>query len=289
MHRYPLRMNEPGEAREEQPQEAPLEEPEQEPEGKPRRRSRLPTWLRAVLVFVGECTILLFSAFGRFFRKPLEIRETFAQMAFIGVASVPIVALTTFSSGAVIALYSSDLLNQYGAASLAGAAIGLATVNEIAPVLAGIMVAARCGSAMAAQIGTMAVTEQIDALKSLNVHPINYLVIPRLLAGMTMLPILAMVGMYTGVLGGYVVSVFQFGIPSGLFIQSLQTFIEPIDFWKGMLKTIVFGLIVALVACQQGLRTGGGAVGVGKATTQTVVITMVLIYLANYFLTSVLY
>jgi phospholipid/cholesterol/gamma-HCH transport system permease protein len=274
-------MSETGEAQEVQPQE--------EKEPKRKRRDWLPAWFRAVLVFVGECTILLFTAFGRFFRKPLEIRESFAQMAFIGVASVPIVALTTFSSGAVIALYSSDLLNQYGAASLAGAAIGLATVNEIAPVLAGIMVAARCGSAMAAQIGTMAVTEQIDALKSLNVHPVNYLVIPRLLAGMTMLPILAMVGMYTGVLGGYVVSVAQFGIPSGLFIQSLQTFIEPIDFWKGMLKTIVFGLIVALVACQQGLRTGGGAVGVGKATTQTVVITMVLIYLANYFLTSVLY
>lgn len=241
------------------------------------------------LTFVGECSILLWSAATRLFRTPREFGETVSQMAFIGAASVPIVALTTFSSGAVLSLYSADLLVRYGASHLAGATVGLALTREIAPVLAGIMVAARCGSAMAAQIGTMAVTEQIDALRSLNVHPTNYLVLPRLIAGVTMLPILGLVGMYAGVLGGYLVSVPLTGVPSGSFWSSIRQFVEPSDFVGGMLKTVVFGLVVALVACQQGLRTKGGAVGVGRATTNTVVITMVLIYVLNYFLTAVLY
>lgn len=241
------------------------------------------------LVFVGECTTLLGDALFRLFRRPLEFKETISQMAFIGVASVPIVALTTFASGAVLSLYSAELLVRYGATSLAGAAVGLAVTREIAPVLAGIMVAARAGSAMAAQIGSMAVTEQVDALRSLNVHPTNYLVIPRLVAAVTMLPVLALFGVYSGVLGGYVVSVYRAGVSDGSFWQSIRQFVEPSDFVNGMLKTVVFGLIVALVACQQGLRTKGGAVGVGKATTHTVVISMVLIYVMNYFLTALMF
>src|SRR5687768_3561153 len=134
------------------------------------------------LTFVGELTLLFLDALSRLFRRPYEIRETINQMAFIGVASVPIVALTSFFSGAVLALYSSQFLLQYNATPFVGATIGLAVTREVGPVLAGIMVAARGGSAMAAQIGTMAVTEQIDALKMLSVHPTNYLVIPRLVA-----------------------------------------------------------------------------------------------------------
>ncbi|MDI9637317.1 ABC transporter permease [Kamptonema cortianum] len=246
-------------------------------------------WGYELCVFVGQCTLLLLDAIRRLPTRPREVGEVFNQMAFIGVASVPIVALTTFSSGAVIALYSAQLLLDYGASSLAGATIGLAVTREIAPVLAGIMVAARCGSAMAAQIGTMAVTEQLDALRTMNVHPTNYLVIPRLLAGVFMLPILALVGMYAGILGGYLVAVPVSGIASGAFFRSLQQFVEMSDVFAGMGKTMVFGLIVSVIACQQGLRTRGGAVGVGQATTRTVVLTMVLIYVANYFLTDLLF
>lgn len=246
-------------------------------------------WLYELLTFVGEVSILLVQGMSRLFRRPFELKETLNQMAFIGVASVPIIALTTFSSGAVIALYSAQLLQDYGASSLAGGTVALSVTRELAPVLAGIMVAARCGSAMAAQIASMAVTEQIDALKSLRVSPVNYLVVPRLLACLTMLPILAVVGMYAGILGGYLVAVPLAGIPQGLFYRSLQQFTTMHDIGGGMLKTVVFGLIVALVACQQGLRTQGGAVGVGHATTRTVVLTMVLIYVANYFLTAALY
>jgi phospholipid/cholesterol/gamma-HCH transport system permease protein len=164
----------------------------------------------------------------------------------------------------------------------------LAATREIGPVLAGIMVAARCGSAMAAQIGTMAVTEQVDALRMLSVHPTNYLVIPRVLAGVLMLPVLALVGIWSAVFGGWMIAVMT-GVPSGSFLQSLQRYVEPWDFWGGMLKAPVFGLIIALVACQQGLRARDGAVGVGRATTNAVVLSMVLVYVANYFLADLFY
>lgn len=242
----------------------------------------------AFFTFVGETTMLGWDVLARLFRPPFEIRETISQMAFLGVASVPIVALTSFFSGAVLALYSSEFLVRYNATPFVGATIGLAVTREIGPVLAGIMVAARGGSAMAAQIGTMAVTEQIDALRMLSVHPTNYLVIPRVVAGVLMLPVLTMVGIYAGVLGGLVGAIAN-GVPAGAFLPSIQQYVKPWDMLGGMLKTPIFGLIIAIVACQQGLRTREGAVGVGRATTNTVVISMVLIYITNYFLAEILF
>jgi phospholipid/cholesterol/gamma-HCH transport system permease protein len=233
--------------------------------------------------FVGECSLILADSLRRTLRKPLELEETVHQMAFIGVASVPIVALTGFFSGAVLALYLASFFGRYGAGQFVGATVGLTVTREMGPVITGIMVAARCGSAMAAQIGTMKVTEQIDALKMLSVNPTNYLVNPRLFAAITMLPVLSLVCMYSAIFGGYSVAVSR-GIAGGTFMQSLQQFVEPWDFIGGMLKTPVFGLIIAVVACQQGLRTENGAVGVGRATTNTVVIAMVLVYIANFFL-----
>ncbi|MCC6403401.1 MAG: ABC transporter permease [Fimbriimonadaceae bacterium] len=241
------------------------------------------------LEFVGECTMLLADSAQRLVRGRLETGESLQQMSFVGVSSVPIVGLTTFASGAVISLYSSEILVRYGAGNLVGAAVGLAVTREIAPVLAGIMVAARAGSAMAAQVGSMQVTEQIDALRSLNVHPTSYLVIPRLLAGVSMLPVLGLVGVYCGILGGYLVASRVGGVPDGQFWHSIRQFVEPWDVIGGLIKATVFGLVVPLVACQQGLRTKGGAVGVGNATTTTVVLSMVIIYMLNYFLTAGLY
>ncbi len=242
----------------------------------------------AFLTFVGESALILLDAARRLFMPPFEIAETVNQMAFIGVASVPIVLLTGFFSGAVLSLYLATFLSQYGATGFVGATVGLTVTREIGPVIAGIMVSARCGSAMAAQIASMAVTEQIDALKMLSVNPTNYLVIPRVVAGVLMLPVLALVCMWSGVVGGLIVASSE-GVSSGLFLSSLQQFAKPSDFLLGMLKTPVFGLIVAVVACQQGLRTQGGAVGVGRATTNTVVISMVLIYVANFLLARVMY
>ena len=253
-----------------------------------RARPSLFAPVEGFFTFVGECALLIWDAIKRFGKRPFEIGETLNQMSSVGVSSVPIVVMTGFFSGAVLSLYLSKFLNQYGATSFAGATVGLSVTREIGPVISAIMVAARCGSAMAAQIGSMAVTEQIDALKMLGVHPTNYLVIPRILAGILMLPILALIGMWSGVVGGMLIGQTE-GIPQATFIQSMQQFIVPWDFIGGMIKAPFFGLIIACVACQQGLRTKNGAVGVGQATTNSVVISMVLIYLANFVLAKILF
>lgn len=242
----------------------------------------------ATMEFVGECTLIFVDAMRRLGRKPFEFGETITQMAFIGVASVPIVLLTCFFSGAVLSLYLSEFLLRYGATAFAGATVGLAITREIGPVIAGVMVTARCGSAMAAQIGTMSVTEQIDALRMLSVHPSKYLVLPRLLAAATMVPVLALIGMWAGVVGGWLVSV-AVGIPSGTFVNSVQQFVSTSDIVRGMAKGPFFGVIIALVACQQGLRTKDGAVGVGRATTNSVVLGIVLVYAANFVLAQILF
>lgn len=240
------------------------------------------------LTFTGEIGLLLGDAARRAVRGPFEWKETVDQMAFIGAASVPIVALTGFFSGAVISLYLTTFLTRYGATSFIGGTVGLTITREIGPVIAGIMVAARCGSAMAAQIGTMAVTEQIDALRMLSVHPTNYLVIPRLLAGILMLPVLSLMSIWMGIFGGGLVAASE-NLPFAAYLHSLTRFVEPSDMFFGCLKTPCFGLIIALVACQQGLRTTQGAVGVGRATTNTVVISMVLVYVANFLLARVFF
>jgi len=244
--------------------------------------------IMAFLIFVGEVSLIFADAVRRCLRRPFEVVETVNQMAFIGAASVPIVALTGFFSGAVLSLYLSEFLSEYHATTFVGATVGLTVTREIGPVIAGIMVAARCGSAMAAQIGTMAVTEQMDALKMLSVHPTNYLVIPRIIAGVTMLPVLALVAMWAGIGGGLLVAGTEH-IPYQSFMHSVVHYVKPEDIVRGMVKTPVFGLIIALVASQQGMRTKDGAVGVGRATTNTVVISMILIYITNFLLARVMY
>lgn len=245
-------------------------------------------WILPPLTFVGEFFILLGESFRRVWTKPFEIGEIFGQMAFVGVASVPIVAVTSFASGAVTSLYITPLLLKIGAGSMAGGTLALTVTRELAPVVVGMMVTARCGSAMAAQIGSMAVTEQLDAMRSLAVHPYNYLLVPRVVAAVLMCPILGLVGVYCGVLGGLTVATI-YGVPALTFLRSVDTWIVPWDFLGGLVKTAVFGLIIAVVACQQGLRTAGGAVGVGKSTTNAVVISMLLIYISNFFLAAWFY
>lgn len=242
----------------------------------------------AFLTFVGEVGLIFLDSVRRCLKRPFEWEETINQMAFIGVASVPIVALTGFFSGAVLSLYLSQLLNEYHATSFVGATVGLTITREIGPVIAGIMVAARCGSAMAAQIGTMAVSEQMDALRMLSVNPTNYLVIPRIVASITMLPVLALVCMWAGVFGGLLVAGTEH-VPYAVFMHSVTQHVRTADILKGIVKTPVFGLVVALVASQQGMRTKDGAVGVGRATTNTVVISMIIIYIVNFLLARVMY
>lgn len=245
-------------------------------------------WVFMPLNFIGEVAILIWEGFTRIFRPPFEAKETLNQMIFVGLGSVPIVVLTTFASGAVMSLYISPLLLHMGVGAMVGGTVGLTVSRELAPVVAGIMVAARCGSAMTAQIGSMAVTEQLDALKALGVNPYNYLLVPRLLASVLMLPILGLLGCYAGIIGGLIVATGH-GISAALFLDSISNMLVPWDFIGGVVKTAFFGLVTAIIACQQGFSTKGGAAGVGRSTTDTVVISMVLIYILNYFLAAWFY
>lgn len=241
------------------------------------------------LNYVGEIAILLGQACRFIARGRVSGRDLVDQMASMGVNSIPVALLTALSSGAVISLYFTPFLKQYGVQNMAGGFTALAVSRELIPVLTGVVVAARAGSAIAAEIGTMKVTEQIDALRSLAVSPIQYLAVPRILASVIMLPVVAALGDAIGILGGFLVAVYMDGVAPATFPDSIRQQLEPRDFYLGLVKTIVFGLILSVVGCHQGMKTEGGATEVGKATTNAVVISIVLIYITNFFLAYVMF
>lgn len=238
--------------------------------------------------FLGDISILLARAFKFIFKGKIDIREAFNQMATIGVASLPIVLITVAFSGAVLALYMSQIVVRWGLGSVTGAVVGISIAREIGPVLTSVVVAARAGSAIGAELGSMKVTEQIDALRSLAVSPVQYLVVPRLLAGILMLPVLTIFGDVIGIVGAYWVAVVN-GVAGGGFISSLKAQVVPYDVMMGLLKTVFFGIVIVVVGSQQGLQTSGGATGVGKSTTNSVVISIVIIYILNFFLAYVMF
>jgi phospholipid/cholesterol/gamma-HCH transport system permease protein len=236
-----------------------------------------------VFVYLGEILILLGQAI-KAVRGGIDIRDLMEQMSSLGVNSVAIALLTSSTSGAVLALYFAPFLKQYGAEGFTGAVVALAISRELGPVLTGVVVAARAGSAIAAELGTMKVTEQIDALRALAVSPIQYLVVPRILAAVIMVPLVCVLADAAGILGGYLLSNTQ-GVLPATYLNSMKQFLDPMDFVKGIFKTVVFGLIITLVGCHQGLATRGGATEVGRATTNAVVLSIVLIYIANFAMT----
>jgi phospholipid/cholesterol/gamma-HCH transport system permease protein len=236
-----------------------------------------------VLTFLGEILILLWRAI-KAMRGGVNAKDLLEQMSSLGANSVSIALLTSTTSGAVLALYFAPFLKQYGAEGFTGAVVALAIARELGPVLTGVVVAARAGSAIAAELGTMKVTEQIDALRALAVNPIQYLVVPRILAAVIMVPLVCALADAGGIYGGYLLSKSEGVLPT-TYLNSMKQFIDPSDFVKGIIKTVVFGLIIALVGCHQGLATRGGATEVGRATTNAVVLSIVLIYLANFVLT----
>jgi phospholipid/cholesterol/gamma-HCH transport system permease protein len=239
-------------------------------------------------VFIGEITGIAADAIKHILQRDFSIKDTIYLMASIGVNSIPIVVVTTAFSGAVLALYTSSMMVQWGVASLVGGGVTLSVTRELAPVLTAVVVAARAGSAIAAEIGTMKVTEQIDALKSLGTSPTQYLVAPRFLALVIMLPVLTMIGMVIGTYGGYIVSTIN-GVTGSTFISSTRVWLSTYDISMGLLKTIFFGAFISLVGCQQGLSATGGAAGVGKSTMNSVVIAMILIYITNFFLAQIMF
>jgi phospholipid/cholesterol/gamma-HCH transport system permease protein len=238
----------------------------------------------AAVAFVGDQVLLLVSATGYIARGRLGLRRTIDQMAVAGADSLPIVIVTLLFVGMAWGFNTVHYLVQFGATSYYGGSTSIAIARELGPALCGVVVAARIGSAYAAQLGTMTVTEQIDALHALAVNPIYYLVVPRVVACIIMLPVLTVVADATGIFGAFIISVNQ-GISSGVYISSIQQWMSATDLYGGIAKGFVFGAIIALVGCRQGLRTTGGAEGVGRATTSSVVLSIVLIYIANLLLT----
>jgi len=240
------------------------------------------TEIGRVLMFLGQTLRATISG-------PFYVRNLFKQMEQIGVNSVPVVLTTAISTGMVLALQSYTGFNRFGAQSLIGAVVSLSMTRELGPVLTGLMVAGRAGASMAAELGTMRVTEQIDALHTLATNPIKYLVVPRFLASTIMMFFLSGLGTYVGILGGYFVGVKVLGTnPTTYMNQSINNTTVS-DIWYGLIKALVFGAVVGLIGCYKGFNTEGGAEGVGKATTGAVVVSCMLILILDYFLSALLW
>ncbi|VEN73902.1 toluene transporter subunit: membrane component of ABC superfamily [Candidatus Desulfarcum epimagneticum] len=237
----------------------------------------------------GRMLFLLFSALAWMCRPPFRIRVIFAQMEFVGVHSLVIIIITGAFTGAVLALQSYYGFRMFGGESLVGSTVALAMTRELGPVFAALMVTARAGSAMAAELGAMRVNEQIDALHSMSVNPVQYLVMPRVVAGVLMLPALTVICDFVGVLGGYFVGVRVLGINSGIFVAKIIEYVGMDDIFSGLIKSMVFGLLLTLIGCYKGYYASGGAKGVGAAATQAVVLSSVCILISDYFLTAAMF
>ena len=244
---------------------------------------------RPFLIFlanIGRLVIFSAVAVAHCFRPPFYPRQIGRQLIDIGYYSLPVVGLTTLFTGMVLALQSYSGFARFNAESAIATVVVLSITRELAPVLAGLMVAGRIGASMAAEIGTMRVTEQIDALTTLSTNPLKYLVVPRLFAGLTMLPLLVLVGDLVGVFGGFLIGVYKLDFNASTYIDSTWEFLEPVDVISGLVKASVFGFLVALMGCYHGYHSRGGAQGVGAATTNAVVSASILILIFNYGITE---
>jgi phospholipid/cholesterol/gamma-HCH transport system permease protein len=235
----------------------------------------------------GKIVILFFDTCRRL--RQADLRETVRQMARLGADSLPIVLMTIMFTGMVLAVQTSKEFVRFGASSSVGGVVAIAMGRELAPVLTGVVVAGRIGAAIAAEIGTMKVTEQIDALRVMATNPTSYLVVPRFLAAVLMMPVLIVFANAIGSIGGWLVATNYANISSFTYTNSIKVFMEPFDMVGGMLKGCVFGAIIAIVGCHKGLSTRQGAEGVGIAPTAAVVLSLILIFISNYFLSIILF
>ncbi len=238
---------------------------------------------------MGSMAIMLAQSVYYLFLPPYKFRIIFKQMEFIGVKSLFVVVLTGAFTGMVLAMQSYNALKRFGAESLVGPTVALSMARELGPVLTGLMVTGRAGSAMATELGTMRVTEQIDALYTMAINPVKYLVVPRIVAGVCMLPFLTIIADFVGVVGGYFVGVVLLDINPGVYIGRTVDYVNADDIFVGLMKSAVFGLIISLIACYHGYNTTGGAEGVGKSATNSVVMGCVLILVFDYILTSIMF
>ena len=260
-----------------------------------------PSKLRATVRGVGEWLFKLlmspFAEIGALFklfwealfwgvRPPYRVRLFVEAMEFIGIGSIFLVSLTAVFVGGVLALQLVDGFRDFGAENQTGAVIGLALAREVGPVFAALMVTSRAGSAMTTELGSMRVTNQIDALVTMAVNPVQYLVVPRLVAGFIMVPVLTMLFNIVGVIGAFFVAVTLLGLDPGVFMDRLRWLVDWDDVSQGLIKAMVFGVAVTLIACRQGFYAEGGAAGVGRATNRAVVQSAIAILMLDYLVTS---
>ena len=237
----------------------------------------------------GKITLLLWKALILIFQRPLNLKNILKQMEEVGIKSIPVVLITGAFTGAVLALQSYTGFKRFNAETFVGTVVALSITRELGPVLTGLMVSGRVGSSMAAELGTMQVTEQIDALYTLAVNPIKYLIVPRLLAALIMMPVLVIFADLIGILGGYFVSVKVLHSNPYIYMERTWDYLELNDIYSGLFKAGVFGIIIATISCYQGFFTEGGAEGVGRATTKAVVLSCLLILIFNYIITALLF
>jgi phospholipid/cholesterol/gamma-HCH transport system permease protein len=245
--------------------------------------------LRLVLFELQEGTILAWNAFKALFKRPLYFGEIIDQMDRIGVGSVLIIVLTGFFTGAVLTLHSGNTMASFGAKGLTGRLVGTSLIRELGPVLTALMIAGRVGSGVAAELGSMLVTDQIDAMRALGTDPIRKLVMPRMVALITMVPALMLICVALGTVGGLLVAKSLLGLSTASYLSSAQEAFQKNDVIGGLIKAFVFGLIIAIVGARTGLRTTGGTEGVGRSTTQSVVTASILIITSDFFVTRALY
>ncbi|QEQ01808.1 MlaE family lipid ABC transporter permease subunit [Thermosynechococcus sp. QKsg1] len=222
-------------------------------------------------------------------RGRIALRNSIEQMALVGPASLSVALITAAFVGMVFTIQVAREFITFGATSAVGGVLAIALARELGPVLTAVVLAGRVGSAFAAEIGTMKVTEQIDALYMLGTDPVDYLVVPRFIACVLMLPILNILALVTGLWGGLMIADYLYGIPRGVYIESIQNFLQTWDLWSSIIKSGIFGGVVAIIGCNWGITTTGGAKGVGQSTTAAVVISLLAIFILNFFLSWALF
>jgi phospholipid/cholesterol/gamma-HCH transport system permease protein len=243
--------------------------------------------LKEPVLAAQEFFTLTGRAFRNIFRSPHYWDDVALQMDSIGVGSLPIVALTGFFSGAVMALQMSRALAQFGFVGKTGTVVSITLARELGPVLTALMVAGRNASGIASELGSMKVTEQIDAMRALGTDPIQKLVTPRLLATGVMLPLLTIIADFVGMIGGWIIAQFYLGLSSRQYWTSVWRALEWNDVTQGLLKPLIFAVVISLIGCYYGLRTTGGTQGVGRSTTQAVVAATVLIFILDLLITKI--
>jgi len=260
-----------------------------DPVGAAGREVILPGPMDRFLREVGRFFLVLTRTLRWTVRPPYDVRQLLLQMVRVGVESVPVVFLTALFTGAVLALQTFTTLARFGAERWVGSLVALSMLRELSAVLSGLIVAGRSGSAMAAELGTMRVTEQIDALEVMATEPIHYLVVPRVWAATFTLPLLVAIGDVVGIVGGYLVSVVLLGANPVSYMESTFQYMELNDLFSGLIKAAFFGLLIGVIGCQKGYYTQGGAEGVGRSTTQAVVLASISILISDFFLTKLLF